>query len=67
MALVGGTKVETIQDGDNTVAVKTDIILDTETGLVMERKTVVAEILSESGHHKAVVAGQQIRVAAVQV
>ena len=67
MALVGGTKVETIQDGENTVAIKTDIIMDTETGIVMERKTMVAEILSESGHHKAIVAGQQTRVAAIQV
>lgn len=66
MALVG-TRVQTVRDGENAVAVKTDIVLDVETGLVLERKTVVAEVLTESGNHKAVVAGQQTRVAAVQV
>ena len=66
MALVG-TRVQTVHDGENTVAVKTDVVLDTETGLVLERQTVLAEVITESGNHKAVVAGQQTRVAAIQV
>lgn len=66
MALVG-TRVQTVHDGENTVAVKTDVVVDTETGLVLERQTVLAEVLTESGNHKAVVAGQQTRVSAIQV
>lgn len=65
MALVG-TKVEVAQDGNTTMAVKTDLVIDERTGLVAERKTVVAEVMTESGH-KAVVAGEQIRVASVAV
>lgn len=66
MALVG-TRVETQQDGDTAVAVRTDVLVDTETGLLLERKTVVAEVLTESGNHKAVIAGQKTSIAAVQV
>ena len=66
MALVG-TRVQAMQDGNTKVVVKTDVVVDTETGLILERKTVLAEVLTESGHHKAVVAGQQTRVAAIQV
>ena len=66
MAVVG-SRVQTVQDGDNAVAIKTDIVLDTETGLLLERKTVVAEVLTESGNHKALVVGQKTSVAAVKV
>ena len=65
MALVG-TKVQVAQDGNTTMAVKTDLVVDERTGLVAERKTVVAEVMTESGH-KAVVTGEQIRVASVAV
>ena len=67
MALIGGSRVQTIQDGDNAVAVKTDVVADTETGLVLERKTVVAEVLTESGNHKTLLVGQKTSVAAVEV
>ena len=56
--------MQTMQDGDNAVAVRTDLILDPETGLMIERKTVVAEVLSESGEHKALLVGQQTAVSA---
>ena len=59
--------MQTIQDGDNAVAVKTDVVADTETGLVLERKTVVAEVLTESGNHKTLLVGQKTTVAAVEV
>ena len=65
MALVGGSRVETVQDGENTLAVKTDVVVDTESGLLVERKTVVAEVLTESGNHKAILVGQQTTVRAV--
>lgn len=60
MAVVG-SRVETMQDGDITVAVKTDMVLDTETGLVLERKTVLA------GNDQGVVAAQKTTIAAIQV
>lgn len=66
MALVA-TKVETVKEGNTNLTVKSDIVLDTETGLVLERKTVLAEVATESGQHVAVVAGQQTRVAAIRV
>ena len=64
MALVG-TRVEAIREGNTNLTVKTDILLDPETGLVVERKTVVAEVQTEDGK-TAVIAGQRT-VAAVQV
>ena len=57
--------MQAMRDGDNAVAVKTDILVDEDTGLILERKTVVAEVLSESGRHKAVVVGQQTSAAAI--
>lgn len=66
MAVVGSS-VETIRDGDTTVAVQTDVLVDAQTGLVLERKTVLAEVISEDGTPRAVVAGQKTTVAAVQV
>ena len=65
MALVG-TRVEAIREGNTNLTVKTDILLDPETGLVVERKTVVAEVQTEDGK-TAVIAGQRTTVAAVQV
>ena len=65
MALVG-TRVEAIREGNTNLTVKTDILLDPETGLVVERKTVVAEVQTEDGK-TAVIAGQKTTVAAVQV
>ena len=65
MAMVG-SRVQAMQDEDgNTVAVKTDVMVDPQSGLLVERKTVVAEVFSESGQHKAVLVGQQTNVAAV--
>ena len=66
MAVVG-SRVQTMQDGDNAMAVKTDVVVDTETGLLLERKTVVAEVLTESGNHKTLLVGQRTSVAAVEV
>jgi hypothetical protein len=65
MALVGGSRVEVVQDGENTLAVKTDVVMDPKSGLLVERTTVVAEVLTESGNHKAVLVGQQTSVKAV--
>ena len=66
MALVG-TRVETMREGNTNLAVKTDILLDPETGLVVERKTVVASVQTEDGR-TAVITGQKTTVAcAVQV
>jgi hypothetical protein len=64
MALVG-TRVEAIREGNTNLTVKTDILLDPETGLVVERKTVVAEVQTEDGK-TAVIAAQKTTVAAVQ-
>lgn len=66
MAVVA-TKVEAMKDGDTNIAVQTDMVLDPDTGRMLERKTVLAEVLTESGQHKAVIAGQQTRLATVQV
>ena len=65
MALVG-TRIEMMREGDANVAVKTDIVVDTETGLVVERKTVLAEVQTEDGG-TAIVAAQQTEVAAIRV
>ena len=65
MAVVG-SKIETMRDGDTTVAVKTDIVVDTNTGLLLERKTVLAGVQTDSGE-TAVVVGQKTTLAAVQV
>ena len=65
MAVVG-SKVETMRDGDTTIAVKTDIVIDTNTGLLLERKTVVAGVKTDRGE-TAVIAGQKTTLAAIQV
>ena len=65
MAVVG-TRVETMRDGNTNLAVKTDIMVDPKSGLVLERKTVVAEVKTEDGR-TAVVAGQKTSVTAIQV
>ena len=64
MAVVG-SRIDAVQDGENTVAVKTDVLVDPQSGLVLEKKTVVAEVLSESGQHKALLVGERTSVAAV--
>ena len=64
MALAA-SRVDVVQDGENAVAVKTDVLLDPESGLLLERKTVVAEVLTESGNHKAILVGQQTSVKSV--
>ena len=65
MALVG-SRVEAMRDGDTNLAVKTDVILDPSSGLMLERKTVVAEVQTRDGR-TAIVAGQKTSVAAIQV
>ena len=61
-----GTRVEVLRDGDTNLTFKTEMVLDTETGVMVERKTVVAEVELEDGT-TAVIAGQNIAVAQVQV
>lgn len=65
MAVVG-TKVEVMREGDTNVAVKTDIVVDSETGLVFKRQTVVAEVETGDGQ-TAFIAGQKTELAAIQV
>ena len=65
MAVVS-TKVEVMREGNAEVAVKTEQVLDVETGLVLERKTIVAAVPTKDGK-TAVIAGQQTTLAAVQV
>ena len=65
MAVVG-TRIETMREGDTNVAVKTDIVVDTETGLVVERKTFLAEVQTEDGG-TAIIAAQKTEVSAIQV
>lgn len=65
MALVG-TRVERIREGDTNMAIKTEVVADTETGLLLERKTIVAEVQTEDGQ-TAIIAGQKTSVAAIQV
>ena len=65
MAVVG-TKLEVMREGNANVAVKTEQVLDMETGLLLERKTVIAAV--STGDGKAdVIAAQKISLAAVQV
>ena len=66
MALIAGSRLQTAEGSDGAVAVKTDMVLDTETGLMVERKTVYAKVRTESGS-EALLVGQQTRVAGVQV
>lgn len=66
MAAVVGTRVETVREGDTTVTVKIEMLLDPESGVMVERKTVVAEVQTEDGK-TAVIAGQKTSVAAVEV
>lgn len=63
MALVGGTRVQAVQDGDNTLAVLTDHVVDTETGKYVERKTAVFQ--AKGGD--PVVVGQKISAGEIQV
>ena len=65
MAVVG-TKLEVMRQGDANVAVKTEQVLDIETGLMLERKTVVASVPTDDGR-TAVITGQQTSIAATQV
>ena len=65
MAIVG-TKLEVMREGNAEVAVKTERVLDTKTGLVLERKTVVAAVPTQDGK-TAIIAGQRTSLAAVQV
>ena len=67
MALIAGSRLQTAEGSDGAVAVKTDLVLDMETGLMVERKTIIAKVLTESGNHEALLVGQQTRVAGVQV
>ena len=55
-----------MRDGATNVAVKTEMVVDTETGLLLERKTLLAEVQTEDGG-TAIIAGQRTSVAAVQV
>ena len=49
MALIG-TRVEVAQEEDGTtVGVRTDVVVDKHTGLVVEKKTIVAEVPIEGG------------------
>ena len=67
MALIAGSRLQTAEGSDGgTVAVKTDMVLDTETGLMVERRTILAKVRTESGG-EALLVGQQTRVAAIQV
>ena len=59
------SKIEAMQDGDTTVA-DIDIVVDTDTALLLERKTVIAGVQTDSGE-TVVVAGQKTTLAAVQV
>ena len=65
MAIVG-TKLEVMKEGNANVAVKTEQVLDIQTGLLLERKTVVAAVPTESGE-TAVISAQKTSLAAVQV
>ena len=65
MAIVG-TKVKIVREENINLAVKTEQVLDTKTGLLLERKTVVAAVPTESGE-TAVISAQKTSLAAVQV
>ena len=65
MALVG-TKVEVAQQGDgSTIGVRTDVVFDQRTGLMAEKKTLVADVPLEGGG-TARVAAEQTRIMAVR-
>ena len=65
MALVG-TKVEVAQQGDgSTIGVRTDVVFDQRTGLMAEKKTIVADVPLEGGG-TARVAAEQTRIMAVR-
>ena len=65
MALVG-TKVEVAQQGDgSTIGVRTDVVFDQHTGLMAEKKTLVADVPLEGGG-TARVAAEQTRILAVR-
>ena len=65
MALVG-TKVEVAQQGDgSTIGVRTDVVFDQHTGLMAEKKTLVADVPLEGGG-TARVAAEQTRIMAVR-
>ena len=65
MALVG-TKVEVAQQGDgSTIGVRTDVLFDQRTGLMAEKKTLVADVPLEGGG-TARVAAEQTRIMAVR-
>lgn len=65
MALVG-TKIEVAQQGDgSTIGVKTDVVVDQRTGLMAEKKTLVADVPLEGGG-TARIAAEQTRVIAVR-
>ena len=65
MALVG-TKVEVAQQGDgSTIGVRTDVVFDQHTGLMAEKKTLVADFPLEGGG-TARVAAEQTRIMAVR-
>ena len=55
-----------MREGNTNLAVKTDVIVDPKSGLVLERKTIVAEMQTKDGR-TAVVAGQKTTIASVQV
>jgi len=60
MALIG-TRIQVAQQRDGTtVGVRTDLVVDERTGLVAEKKTMVAEVPMDGGG-TALVAGEQIR------
>lgn len=65
MAIVG-TKVEMMREGNTNVAVKTDVVLDMETGAVLERKTVLAAAPTASGD-VAMITAQRTSVTALPV
>ena len=65
MALVG-TRIETMREGDANVAVKTDVVVDTKTGLLLERKTVLVAVPTEDGQ-TAIITAQKTEVAVIQV
>ena len=66
MALVGASRVETMREGNTNVVVKTDMVVDTDTGLLLERKTILAAVPTADGN-TAIVAGQRTSVVSIQV
>ena len=65
MALVG-SKVEVAQQGDgSTIGVRTDVVFDQHTGLMAEKRTLVADAPLEGGG-TARVAVEQTRILVVR-